>query len=70
MEHNRQHQDISEGVIFDQGSVNDRLHRLTNLWKAKGKRYSLVTVLMIILLARLCGTSTPTEMAEWGENHK
>lgn len=65
------HQDISaEGVIFDKGSVYDRLHRLTDLRKARGQRYSLVTVLMIILMAKLCGANTPTEIAEWGENHK
>jgi predicted transposase YbfD/YdcC len=64
-------QDISaEGVIFDKGSVYDRLHRLTDLRKAKGKRYSLVTVLIIVVLAKLCGADTPTEIGEWGENHK
>lgn len=65
------HQDISvDGVIYDKGSVYDRLHKITDLRKAKGKRYSLVSVLMIILLAKLCGANTPTEIAEWGENHK
>ena len=65
------HQDISaEGVVFDKGSVYDRVHRLTDLRKARGQRYSLVTVLMIILMAKLCGSNTPTEIAEWGENHK
>lgn len=65
------HQDSSaDGVIFDQGSVDDRLHRLTDLRKARGQCYSLVTVLMIILMAKLCGANTPTEIAEWGENHK
>lgn len=64
-------QDISEsGVVYDKGSVYDRLHKLADLRKAGGKRYSLVTVLMIILLAKLCGANTPTEIAEWGENHK
>lgn len=66
-----QHQDISaEGVIFDKGSVYDRLHKLTDMRRARGKRYSLVTVIMITLLAKLCGANTPIEIAEWGENHK
>jgi hypothetical protein len=43
---------------------------LTDLRKARGQRYSLVTVLMIILLAKVCGANTPTEIAEWGENQK
>lgn len=64
-------QDISaEGVIFDKGSVYDRLHKLKDLRKARGKRYSLVSVLMLTALAKLCGANTPTEIAEWGENHR
>ena len=66
----RQQEMSAEGVIFDKGSVYDRVHKLSDLRKARGKRYSLVTVLMIILLAKLCGANTPTELAEWGENHK
>lgn len=64
-------QDICvNGVIFDQSSVYDRLHKLSDLRNARGKRYSLVTLLMIILLAKLCGANTPMDIAEWGENHK
>lgn len=64
-------QDISaEGVIFDKGSVYDRLHKLADLRKAQGKRYSLVSILMITIVAKLCGADTPTEIAEWGENHR
>ena len=64
-------QDICiNGVIFDKSSIYDRLHKLSDLRKARGKRYSLVTLLMIILMAKLCGANTPTDIAEWGENHK
>lgn len=66
-----QEQDICEnGVVFDQGSIYDRLHKITDLRKARGKRYSLVSLLMVILMAKLCGSNTAMDIAEWGENHK
>ena len=64
-------QEISaEGVVYDQGSVYGRLQRLADLRKARGKRYSLVTILMIVLLAKLSGANSPTEIAEWGMHHQ
>lgn len=64
-------QEISEeGVVYDKGSVYGRLQHLTDLRKARGKRYSLVTVLMIVLMAKLSGANSPTEIAEWGMHHQ
>jgi hypothetical protein len=64
-------QEISaDGVIYDKGSVYDRLHKLQDLRKARGKQYSLVGLLMVILLAKLCGADKPTEIADWGKNHQ
>ncbi len=64
-------QEISaEGVVYDRGGIYGRLQRLTDLRKARGKRYSLATLLMIVLLAKLSGADTPTEMAEWGVYHQ
>lgn len=60
----------AEGVEFDRGSVYDRLGRLTDVRKAKGKRYRLESVLMIIVLAKLCGCDRPMEIAEWANNHR
>jgi predicted transposase YbfD/YdcC len=66
-----QGQEISvEGVVYDQGSVYGRLQTLTDLRKARGKRYSLTTVLMIVLLAKLSGANSPTEIGEWGVYHQ
>jgi predicted transposase YbfD/YdcC len=64
-------QEISEdGVIYEKGSVYERLHKLTDKRKARGKRYSLTTILMIIMLAKISGANTPTEIAEWGNHHR
>lgn len=64
-------QEVSaEGVVYDQGSVYGRLQHLTDLRKARGKRYSLVTIMMIVLLAKLSGANSPTEIAEWGMHHQ
>ncbi len=60
----------ASGIEFDKGSVYDRLGKLTDLRKPKGKRYSLETLLMIILMAKLCGENTPTEIADWAKHRK
>lgn len=60
----------AQGMEFDRGSVYDRLRQLTDVRKAKGKRYRLETVLMIVVLAKLCGCDRPIEIAEWANNHR
>ena len=37
--------------------------------KARGKCMVLETVLMIIVMAKLCGEDTPSGMADWGKHH-
>jgi len=58
------------GVEFDIGSVYARLNKLTDIRKAKGKRYSLTMILMIILMAKLCGEDTAMEIADWAKNRQ
>ena len=59
-------QEIStDGVIYDKGSVYDRLRKLQDICKARGRHYSLEGLLMLILLAKLCGTGKPTEIVGW-----
>lgn len=50
--------------------VYERLQNLRDKRKARGKRYSLTRVLMIVLLAKLSGANTPTAIAEWGDHHQ
>lgn len=64
-------QEISaEGVVYDKGSVYERIQGLQDLRKARGKRYSLTTVLMVVILAKLSGADSPTAIAEWGVHHQ
>ena len=65
------------GMIYDLGSVYEGLCKLTDVRKAKGKIYSLDTLLMLIVtleerraLAKLCGVDSPYAMADWAKNHQ
>ena len=58
------------GIEFEKGSIYDHLETLTDLRKPNGKRYSLETLLMIIMMAKLCGANTPMEIAEWAQHRK
>lgn len=57
------------GVLYDVGSVYERLSKLTDVRKAQGKRYSLEMLLVVIVLAKLCGCDRPVEIADWAKNH-
>jgi predicted transposase YbfD/YdcC len=63
-------QGISEtGIVYKLGSIYDRFQRISDPRKAKGKRYSLVTLLVLIFLAKLSNQDTPVEIADWAKNH-
>jgi predicted transposase YbfD/YdcC len=62
-------QEISEtGIVYSLGSLYDRFGRIIDPRKAKGKRYSLLTLLVVIFLAKLCGKDNPVEIADWAKN--
>jgi hypothetical protein len=65
-----EHEISAHWIKFEKVSVYDRLGKLTDLRKARSKRYSLETILMIILMAKLCGANTPMEIADWAEHRK
>ncbi len=60
----------ANGVEYDRGSVFERLGQLTDIRKARGKRFGLETILMIIVLAKMCGEDTPSAIADWAKNHQ
>lgn len=53
------------GVVYDLGSLFDYFRRVTDPRKARGKRYALVTLLVLIFLAKLSGADTPSAIAAW-----
>ncbi len=63
-------QGISEsGIVYTLGSLYDRFQWISDPRKAKGKQYSLLTLLVLIFLAKLSGKDKPVEIADWAKNH-
>jgi predicted transposase YbfD/YdcC len=63
-------QEIGEtGIVHDRESLYGRFHHISDPRGAKGKQYSLVTLLVIIFLAKLAGKDKPDEIADWAKNH-
>ena len=58
------------GIIHDRDSLYGRFHHIKDPRGAKGKQYSLTTLLVIIFLAKLSGKDTPHEIADWAKNHQ
>ena len=50
--------------------MDERLHEVGDMRKARGKQYRLVGLLMMIGLAKLCGADQAREIADWGKNHQ
>lgn len=63
-------QEIGEtGIVHDKGSLYGRFHDISDPRGAQGKQYSLVTLLVVIFLAKLVGKDKPDEIADWAKNH-
>ena len=60
----------ASGVVYEVGSVYGRMLKLSDVRKAWGKLYRLEDVLMMIVLAKLCGEDRPSGIAEWAKNHQ
>src|SRR5690606_32410510 len=55
----------TEGIVFDIGALTQYLQQVTDGRKARGRRYSLAFVLILIILAKLAGENRPKGIAEW-----
>jgi len=55
----------SGGFIFEVNSLYAYLERVTEPRKAKGIRYHVATLLLLILLAKMGGQDNPTGISEW-----
>ena len=54
-----------EKVLFDMGSLYARLAEMTDKRKRRGIRYPLVAILVMMVMAKLCGEDSPSGIAEW-----
>jgi predicted transposase YbfD/YdcC len=54
-----------EDVVFDVGSLYALLQKLKDSRKPRGIRYPLVAVLVMMVMAKLCGEDTPSGIADW-----
>jgi len=62
-------QDIDEnGLIYDINSLYAYFQRVSDTRKAKGKRYGLVRLLLLMMLAKLGGEDKPSGIADWVTN--
>jgi predicted transposase YbfD/YdcC len=52
-------------VVFDTGSLYGRFQELKDSRKPRGVRYRLVHLLVMMVLAKLCGEDTPSGIADW-----
>jgi DDE_Tnp_1-associated len=60
----------SSGMVFDVSSLYAYLLKLKDLRKRRGVRYHLATVLVLIILAKLCGQDKPYAIADWAHQRR
>src|SRR5512145_1651847 len=53
------------GLVYDQGSLIAVFYHLLDPRHARGKRYSLATLLTLVFLAKLSGMDSPSAIADW-----
>lgn len=58
------------GIVFSLGSLYSYLAQLTDPRKRRGVRYPLATVLVLAILAKLCGQDKPSGIAEWAQHRR
>jgi len=52
-------------VVFDVGSLYTHFREMKDKRKPRGLRYALVTILVMMVMAKLCGEDTPSGIADW-----
>jgi len=58
-------QNMNEGLVFSVNSLVAQLQQLADPRKARGVRYPLVSLLVLLILAKLGGEDSMKGMAEW-----
>jgi hypothetical protein len=56
--------------IIAAGSLYQYLETMQDVRKRRGIRYSLPTILLLIILAKVCGQDTPYGIADWVQHRR
>jgi predicted transposase YbfD/YdcC len=56
--------------VFSLGSLYSYVAKLPDRRKRRGVRYSLATVLVVLILAKLCGQDKPYGIADWAQQRQ
>ena len=56
------------GINFDVGSLYDYLEQMEDTRKKRGLRYELSIILLLVILAKICGEDKPYGIADWAKN--
>ena len=59
-----------EGKLLNIGELYAVLSEVEDKRKEKGKRYTIGILLMVVILAKLCGENRPYGIAEWVKAHQ
>ena len=57
-----------EERVFDVGSLYAKFCTLSDKRKPKGLRYRLETILVVMVLAKMCGEDNPSGIADWAKH--
>jgi predicted transposase YbfD/YdcC len=56
---------VRDGIAFDVAGLWQHLAQIADRRRARGKRYALPLLLLLVVLAKLCGEDRPSGIAEW-----
>jgi hypothetical protein len=56
-----------EGRVLNIGELYAVLDQINDKRHEKGKRYTIGILLIVVILAKLCGEDTPYGIAEWAK---
>ena len=57
----------NEGRLLNIGELYAVLEQVNDKRQEKGKRYTIGLLLIVVILAKLCGENTPYGIAEWAK---
>ena len=57
-------------LVIDSGSLYSHFMKVTDQRKKRGVRYQLPTLLLLIVLAKICGEDKPSGIADWVHGRK